>query len=187
MKKLFCIVLLTINVAYAVPRVRGNGGQAHGCVTADTLITLSNGKEIAISLLKEGDIVLNKNLAEVQVFYTLVGPENKQMYNIETESGKKIKATEGHPFYSNYGAVTAKNLKVGGNVLTVDGLEKIVSVTIFDFNGMVYNLAASNVESLMAAGLESSDPFLGLTSSEHTVVLNGFITGDIIIQRLMAM
>lgn len=187
MKKLFCIILLTINVAFAGPRVRGNGGQAHGCVTADTLITLSNGNEVTISSLKAGDIVLNNNNQEVQVFYTLEGLEAKQMYNIETESGKKIKATEGHPFYSNEGLVVSKNIKAGSDILTIDGLEKVVRVSKFDFNGLVYNLATSNIENNMDSRLELSDPFLGLSSKEHTVILNGFISGDIIIQRLMAM
>ena len=181
------MLISTLNVANAGPRVRGNGGQAYGCVTADTLITLANGKEITISSLKSGDIVVNRNLDKVQVFYTLKGPENKQMYSIETESGKKIKATEGHPFYSSVGLVATKNLKIGNEVLTVNGFEKIVNLSTFDFNGEVYNLAAANIENAMDVNLESSDPFLGLTSNEHSVILNGFITGDVIIQRLLAM
>lgn len=170
-----------------LPRVRGNGGQAHGCVTGDTLITLSGGKEIAISTLKAGDLVVNRNHNEIQVFYTLEGAENKQMYRLETDSGKKISATEGHPFYSIQGLVRAKSLKVGSDVLTVDGFEKIVKVSAFDFDGMVYNLAVSNTADSTEENLESKDPFLGLNAYEHSVVLNGFITGDVIIQRLLAM
>ncbi len=66
----------------------------------------------------------------------------------------------------------------------VDGLEELVEILHFNYNGVVYNLA-NYAQGMEKNNLEQRDPFLGLPSIKHTVRLNGFISGDIIIQTLL--
>ena len=70
--------------------------------------------------------------------------------------------------------------------MTIDGFEKITKITNFTYAGYVYNLAVANINDAFNTNLESEDPFLGLTSKEHTIILNGFVSGDVIMQRLIA-
>lgn len=193
MKKMFLVFLVTLficssNIVFAggPNRVRGNGGQAYGCVTANTMVTLATGEKIRIDSLSTEHSVLNQLSEEVNVLYTLAGPEKIAMYKIETVSGKTIEATEGHPFYSKNGVLAAKKFKANDKILTVDGLEAITSIKLFNYDGLVYNMALVSLEYANNLSVERIDPFLGLRSQEHTVILNGFISGDIIIQRLIA-
>lgn len=167
-------------------RVRGNGGQAYGCVTGATMITLSSGKQMRIDLLDASHSVLNSLKEEANILYTLAGPEKLPMYRIKTVSGKMIEATDGHPFYSKEGVLAAKKFTNSEEILTVDGFEKIESIEKFLYSGLVYNMALINVNYDKNQNIERIDPFLGLTSQEHTVILNDFISGDILIQRLIS-
>lgn len=167
------------------PRVRGNGGQPYGCVTGDTLIELSDGTRTFIKNLGQGDFVKNQFNETVGAYYTLKGPEKSSMFLLRTDSGKKIVATKGHPFYSRKGLSRADSFKKGVEILTVDGFEKLAVVKKVLFSGNVYNLAVSPKEMVLDKELEGRDPFLALRSDEHTVILNGIISGDIILQRLI--
>lgn len=167
------------------PRVRGNGGQPYGCVTGDTLIELSNGEQTYIKNLSAGDLLKNQFDDVVGAYYTLKGPEKSSMFMLKTESGKKIVATKGHPFYGRNGLKRADSFKKGSEILTIDGFEKLEVVKKVSFSGDVYNLAVAPKDLLLDKDLEKRDPFLALRSNEHTVILNGIISGDIILQRLL--
>ena len=183
---IMCIFIFQLNSIFAgdLPRVRGNGGQPYGCVTADTLIELESGEEIEIQMLSNDNNVVTSNGSVAGVLYAISGVENKKMIKLVTKSGRTIVATIGHPFYDKDGFKRTDMFKVGEMIATVDGLEELVEISDFEYNGIVYNLANFNRES-DKENLEKRDPFLGLTSIEHTVRLNGFISGDIIIQTLL--
>lgn len=168
------------------PRVRGNGGQPHGCVTGDTLITLADGNKVPIKIVNAGDLVLNQLQKSVAAKYIVTGKAKKSLVKITTESGRYIRATLGHPFYDREGISRADSFKDGDDILTVEGFEAITSVEIISYRGNVYNLAVTRPELFFTKNLEKSDPFLGLTSGEHTVFLNGFISGDMVLQTLLA-
>lgn len=168
------------------PRVRGNGGQPHGCVTEDTLITLADGNKVPIKTLLAGDLVLNQFQNSVASKYIVTGKAKKSLVKITTESGRSIKATLGHPFFDREGISRADSFKDGDDILTVKGFEAVISVEIISYKGNVYNLAVTKPDLFFIENLEKRDPFLGLTSSEHTVLLNGFVSGDIVLQTLIA-
>lgn len=168
------------------PRVRGNGGQPHGCVTGDTLIALANGKYIEIRNIKKGDILRNAINGAVATYFAVAGKAKRELIELRTEGGKRIKATIGHPFYSKKGIARTDSFSKGNEILTVDGFERVESVRKIQFEGKVYNLAVSSPELSLVRDLELRDPFLGLNSKGHTMILNGFISGDIILQTLIA-
>lgn len=168
-----------------IPRYRGGGGQPYGCVTGDTRIVLENGEEAYMKDVSRGDIFLNQFGDRVAAYYTLRGPEKHSMIKISTVFGKSIVATKGHPFYSREGLSRADEFEKDGEILTKDGYERVLKTEKLSFSGDVYNLALSPVNLVADRTLEKRDPFLNLTSAEHTVILNGFISGDIILQNLI--
>jgi hypothetical protein len=72
------------------------------CLSPDSLVRIENGKEVRIDQIKKGDVVLTVNekskLIEPRVVDLVHKNLNKgyQIYEIETEDGRKIKITGNH-------------------------------------------------------------------------------------------
>ena len=72
------------------------------CLSPDSLVKMADGKEVRIDQIKEGDVVLTVNekskLIEPRVVDLVHKNLNKgyQIYEIETEDGRKIKITGNH-------------------------------------------------------------------------------------------
>jgi hypothetical protein len=128
------------------------------------------------------------------------GPENKSLYHIQTNKNKEVFATEGHPFVSiNNRILISKELKVGTVLQTLDGPEIVTKVSQSIKGKIVYNLILSSDESLDIISKEKIDatkmgftsieyqrrfdPFLGLTSYQHSYYVNGIASGDLLIQH----
>ncbi|NEP87515.1 MAG: replicative DNA helicase [Okeania sp. SIO2C2] len=93
-----------------------------GCLTGDTLIYLADGKQIPISRLVGKSnfsvLALNENTGKFEsaivsrVFYTGVKP----IFSLQTSSGKLIRATANHPFFSMGGWKQLNSLNIGDSL-----------------------------------------------------------------------
>lgn len=97
---------------------RGSGKCLHG----DSLVALSNGREVPIKELFKSDeeiISLNHELkltnAKKTAFYTR---KVNKLLHIKLRSGKEIKLTPEHPLLTVKGWVNAENLNVGSRIAT---------------------------------------------------------------------
>jgi intein/homing endonuclease len=162
-----------------------------GCVTSDTLITIDDGSAVQIDRMRANQMVLSAGDEKVVVTYVTAGPEKELMYKITTRSGKSITATKGHPFYGTQGLKLASEFSVGDDIVTAQGLEKVFSIETVSYVGKVFNLIVGSTN-LIATAFQSSwaevrrlDPLFGLPVRKHTVVLNGFVSGDLSLQLLI--
>ncbi|WP_287238773.1 replicative DNA helicase, partial [Okeania sp. SIO1H5] len=93
-----------------------------GCLTGDTLICLADGKKIPISRLVGKSnfsvLALNENTGKFEsaivsrVFSTGVKP----IFSLQTSSGKLIRATANHPFFSMGGWKQLNTLNIGDSL-----------------------------------------------------------------------
>lgn len=88
------------------------------CLTRDTRILLANGQYKRIADLVEGkDLVVTVNPKTLErsntLFTDLFTIQSKKLFEIETISGKKIKATHDHPFLTKQGWTEVQHLKAG--------------------------------------------------------------------------
>ncbi len=146
---------------------------ACGCVTADTLITLGDGRTTKrIDQLEPNDLVWNPLIKKAfPIRKVTQGPEKVPM--IEIMLGRqKIKATGNHPFISKKGAVAAYRLEVGDSLLMGDDkwlkIDSIQALSAGETPPIVWNLE-----------IEAPDHDL----DAHQVVANGIATGDLVIQK----
>jgi len=107
-----------------------------GCLTGETLITLTNGKQVKIEdLVGKKNVkvlALEKNLQIVpvdvsKIFYS----GKKQVFELLLKSGRKIKASANHPFRKLEGWQRLDELKLGDRVavpriIRIDG-KKVVN------------------------------------------------------------
>ncbi len=78
------------------------------CIHKDELVNMANGGKIPISFVKVGDQVITFNPVSLNhsiatVTHTYINRTQKQLYEIVTISGRKIKATYDHQFMTNQG------------------------------------------------------------------------------------
>ncbi|MBF0208918.1 MAG: hypothetical protein HQK53_18810 [Oligoflexia bacterium] len=97
------------------------------------------------------------------------GVEKIDLFNIETENGKGLKLTGEHPvLLSNGIMVSAKNLKVGDNLVGIDGDKK--AILAIDRSG-----AGSTVVNF---AIEENDG----DKSAHIIAAEGVLVGDLVWQ-----
>ncbi|CAM2010560.1 Hint domain-containing protein [Acanthopleuribacter pedis] len=140
----------------------------NSCLAAGTLIQLNDGSEVAVEDITAGDLVFNeyRKKQAAPVVDTAVGFEDKPMVRIESESGRALMMTDLHPVVTVKNGVTlARDLQVGDAVPTIDGVEKLTSVTRVAYDGNVYNLKLAQRPGKNLA-------------SDNTVYANGFMVGD---------
>ena len=193
-RNLIVILLSVLNVqsALAAKDVFGNwiDPRGYGCVTADTLLSIGSDATIRISDVRPNQYLINASNKRVIAASVTAGPETNAMFKITTITGKTITATKGHPFYNSNGVRLAGEFEIGEGILTVSGMEEVVDVQLANYKGNVWNLMvahptlANNEGKNVWPALKRLNPLLGLGVSDHTVVLNGFVSGDLLIQNL---
>ncbi len=87
----------------------------HGCLKADTKVTLVNGEQVAISDLKEGDLVLsyNEDTGEFEpdrVDAVISADLPKDWVRLTFDDGRVLECTEDHKILTQRGWVPAKDL-----------------------------------------------------------------------------
>jgi hypothetical protein len=199
---LFIIVLSSLSVVSASAREweGNNGGRYGGCVVEGTLVTLRDGTQKPIERILENDRILTNTREDFAPLLRIRGPENIPLYRIRTTSGKMVVATEGHPFIAKKGMIlVSKEVKVGMVLQTIDGPEVVASIGLVPAGKMVYNIIVASDEALRKMcnhetdarrmGLSTveyqrrMDPFLGLSSVQHSYYINGIASGDLVIQQ----
>ena len=202
MKNIMVIIILNILSIGASARewAGNNGGRWGGCVVEGTLVMLKDGTEKPIEKILENDRILTNTHENFAPLLRIRGPENIPLYRIQMASGKTATATEGHPFIAENGLIlTSKELKVGFVLQTIDGPEAVSSVSLVSAGKMVYNIIVASDEALSKVryaeneahqvGLSTVeyqrrlDPFLGLSSRQHTYFINGIASGDLVLQQ----
>ena len=121
------------------------------CFIAGTMIETPDGK-MAIEQIKTGDIVktFNTETSKVEtstVTETFIHPNNSNRLIINN----KINTTLEHPFYINGEWVDAGDLKVGDELLHIDGSKhKITSIKTDTSNQTVYNFEVEGTHTYFA-------------------------------------
>lgn len=142
-----------------------------GCFAEDTQILLENGRKVPIKDLRAGDRIWNPILKKaVTVSKIVEGNESQALFRV-TQGSKTVRVTEGHPFFTQLGLLSAKELKAGDWIQSQEGGWSKVDSVVKETQG--YGKHVWNLEL-------DADP-----SSEagHMVVANGIITGDLYLQK----
>lgn len=95
------------------------------CVSGDTLIHFANGVVVRVDKMLPGKLysLFENKIYENNLLYTYpVG--KRDVYSVETESGKFIKCTIEHKFPTPYGELQLKDLNVGDIIFSVNKIEK---------------------------------------------------------------
>jgi hypothetical protein len=138
-----------------------------GCIAEGTRILLENGKELPIENFDGGEkITADAAKRILPVTGTMFGKESEPMVEIHTQGGRSLLLTVGHPVVTSRGVVVAHRLKVGDEVTTLTGRDRIVSVSRKPFSGSVWNLDVG------AAGDAT------LNNENTTFFANGILVGD---------
>ena len=89
----------------------------HGCLHADSEISITNGLKKAIKDIKIGDEVISYNIKgetfiTAKVDAVIIKPiaKNLDWYSLEFDNGKTIVCTEDHPILTENGWIQAKDL-----------------------------------------------------------------------------
>lgn len=135
-----------------------------GCLAVNSKILKEDGSECLIQDIRPGDSLRDGSYgSRAQVMDVICGSE-EYIYCIQTEGGKEIQATDSHPFMTERGIVSVKNLTGADRLRMEDGrFERITALYQQEFHDRVYNLI--------------------LGDSSHTFCCNGFVTGDFQMQN----
>jgi hypothetical protein len=134
-----------------------------GCFAAETLILMADRSQKPISEIVEGDCVATES-GDAQVLSVVTGHE-EQVIHIDTIEGTQLRVTGGHPLVLEDGSIIrAEALRPGFGLRSSDGSAQTVKWAYAeDYNSTVYNL--------------------NLGETGRTVIANGLLVGDIVMQN----
>ena len=149
------------------------GRWGSGCFSSDTLIRTSWGQDVPISQLRAGDSIWNPITEKSQTIKRVIrGPEKHPLWEI-TVGKSQVRVTRNHPFVTDRGLLTAKELRVG-NQIPLPGNGKwgrITSLkTVDPTDNVVWNIEIEGGES----------------PNDHLVLADGVVTGDLYLQESLA-
>ncbi|GIL18081.1 MAG: hypothetical protein BroJett040_18320 [Oligoflexia bacterium] len=200
-KILLAMLMSIVSITASAREWEGNNnGRYGGCVVEGTLVTMKNGTQKPIEKIVEQDRILTNTQEDFSPLLRIRGSENIPLYRVKMSSGKAVVATEGHPFITEAGlTLVSKELKPGLVLQTIDGPEEVDSVNLVSPGKVVYNIIVASDEAISKAqrsdvearnaGFSTveyqrrMDPFLGLSSAQHTYYINGIASGDLVIQQ----
>ena len=139
------------------------------CLTADTIVTMSNGDMKNISEIKNGDVVMTINpktlRKEPSRIYDWFERESEKLLELTTMSGRTIKCTPEHPFLINKDGI--REWKTAGELKLDDNF--VISHSIGDGTMLspLMNIKEINPEKVYD---------FTTVSSNHSFIANGFVT-----------
>lgn len=136
-----------------------------GCLSADSMITMSDNTQKRIDSIHAGEIIKNNLGKDLKVLDIATGKEEKPCLRIITQNKLSVLLTDEHPVCKANEFCFAKDLKIGDFIKTENGLDIIESITKESYTGTVYNLKLEGDEN---------------TGSAHFA--NGFLVGDGVMQ-----
>jgi len=111
-----------------------------GCLDGDTMIWMADGSQKRIKDIQPGDMVYSKDRVPAKVINVYSGPDNN-IYRLIAESGKTVLASKTHPLFIDGEMKKACDVRIGDRVLTKDGYETVMTVSIdAKYGKKVYNL-----------------------------------------------
>ncbi len=134
-----------------------------GCFHQDTLIRMDGGAQMPVSKLEKGMRVATAGGGSAVIREVYSGPE-AELVCVETQDGKKIRVTPGHPLYTPDGAKCARDLQPGDLLLMEEGPAQPVRFAFLcPYAGKVYNIE--------------------LEGGEQRIFADGFAAGDFLAQN----
>lgn len=127
-----------------------------GCFGKNTMVMMSDGTYRNIEEIKIGDTVTTKDLESSIVKNIFIGNE-AELVRIITETKKCLEVTKTHPICTANGIKIASQLKASDIIKTSDGLEKISSIYMIDYDDVVYNLDVEESALLICNGIYAGD------------------------------
>lgn len=126
-----------------------------GCFGQNTILKMADGTQKPVSEIELGEYVMDDegNSAAVREVYT---GQEESLFQIQTESGKILELTAGHPVLTEIGMVRACNLAPGAVLCTEEGREEIAELKETEYHGTVYSLDCGGAH-LIANGLIAGD------------------------------
>jgi len=149
-----------------------------GCLSYDTLITRADtGERVKLGLLvgqKDIPVLsMNENLKlEVSLIEKVFSSGYKQLFELKTASGRTIKATANHPFYTVDGWKAVEQLQIGSKI-AVTRDTKLIELA----NSHIY---WDEIVSITPLGVE--EVFDATVPGNHNFVANDFIVHNSIEQ-----
>ena len=142
-----------------------------GCFSSDTLIRTSWGQDISISQLRAGDHVWNPITEKSQTIKRVIrGPEKHPLLEI-TVGEYQVNVTKNHPFLTDRGLLTARELRLGDKIPlsgSSQKWEKILSLKpVNPVDHIVWNIELEG----------------GASASDHFLLADGVVTGDLYLQK----
>lgn len=154
--------------------VKQNPRTLNGCFAADTMIRMANGKDQMIAGITVGDMVLNPvTNKSARVAEVIKGPETKAMWKVGF-GGSDMVITELHPVPVKGGLKQAKDVTTEDYIYDANGILNRVTVAMalpINPNTIVYNVRLDGSTTV---------------ASEHMVLANGLVSGDLFLQRKLA-
>lgn len=131
---------------------------AWGCLPPGTPITLADGSELPIERIRPGDQVLADDDGGVlTVVDVMEGTEDEPLVVVEDSLGHVVSMTATHPVPTlGRGALEARELAVGDELATADGIAYVVSVEREQYDGDVFNLVLGTPEELEKRGTDTT-------------------------------
>jgi hypothetical protein len=137
-----------------------------GCLPAGTEISLDGGKSTLIENITEADMVLaSSSMEPMEVRKLMRGTEVGHLVQIEDEFGHRLAMTKEHPVpLVGREPVLASELESGELVWTAQGVGRIVSVELVEYDGLVYNFEVE----------QQAERY----TNASTMFANGILVGD---------
>jgi hypothetical protein len=142
-----------------------------GCFDEQTMIRMADGSDRLVTKLRIGEYVFNPVTQKpAKIIKLTVGPELMPLIHIRVGT-TMVRVTETHPFMTERGWVTAKNLKKSDRVLSARGdYEQVQKIEQGASGRTVANLALDG-------------PIY--KEELHYVLADGIVTGDLSIQNML--
>ena len=117
-----------------------------GCLVEGTLVTLDNGKQVPIETITgEGERVMAAGGISLDVIGTTIG-EEEFILALKTNT-HSLELTNNHPVVMFDGSIQpASQIKIGDNIITDKGIEKVHEISIQKNLRKVYNLIVHSGE-----------------------------------------
>ena len=144
------------------------------CLTGDTKVLLSNGKEKKIKNIKVGDIVKTKK-GNNKVLVSQPNEKNAKIYEVTLSNGYRLRGTGNHNIYTNKGKTPIDALRYGDIIEVLDTKQillwkKKLSILETNINGTV------NTITELIGKRETGTGFIRQYGKIHTVKYKKDIT-----------
>jgi len=145
----------TSSATWTAEYTGGGGPCPLCCFTPDTLITMADGKQMAIGNIMEGDLIRVEN--GIEPVTEVLTRERRAMYEVRFSDDRILRMSDDHPIYvegKGYAAISpvieykdlgmAKVLEIGDPVVTINSaLVKVESIEQIEYPDTVYTFENS--------------------------------------------